>query len=636
VLKVRCKTDFKRTAKAPRYQAVVAASQEATAASSNHGCDSSRLDIKCAAARKAMTARLPAVTAALMVVALGIAARQAPPLFRVDAELVVVDLVATDRDGNFVADLQPEDIELLEDGKPQKVQFVQMIRATSGPGEAAREPIPTSAGGSSAAPGGSSASGAAAGTAIAIVLDMSTIPADAIGRVRDVIVEMAEKTLPADARILIASVADGLTVHQFFTSDRDAVKTALRALPAPAGVPVGFAQMLDVADQLCETAATAVDPMPAFQQMVALAKMMLFENQKHVTSMANALQALSRSMAALPGRKHVVLYSVGYPLDPLTHVVDLATAANSACAGTDTAGRGASAGSLQRRVAEELSGAATFNTTGTVQGILDRANRGQVSFYTVDPRGLMTTSARATQRVSGRMTRSGQLQRFVALETTLPQEFLRVVAGDTGGRAFLNTNDLTAGVRRAWTDASEYYLIGYKPATPGKAGTYHRIELRLRQRGLDLRYRRGYHTVTPKDLASSDIEQALRSPTAFEQTGLEIDASFTDRGKLRVVAFVPPSAIRFAKSERGHTAEISVHATLRDEKGALLGGKPLFGRDITMRLSEAQLETLLKSDNVEIPVEVDPPAAAKYRLTVAARESGGWIGARAIDLTLQR
>ena len=67
-----------------------------------------------------------------------------------------------------------------------------------------------------------------------------------------------------------------------------------------------------------------------------------------------------------------------------------------------------------------------------------------------------------------------------------------------------------------------------------------------------------------------------------------------------------------------------------------MGGKPLFGRDITMRLSEAQLETLLKSDNVEIPVEVDPPAPAKYRLTVAARESGGWIGARAIDLTLQR
>jgi hypothetical protein len=89
-----------------------------------------------------------------MVVALGIAARQAP-LFRVDAELVVVDLVATDRDGNFVADLQPADIELLEDGKPQKIQFVQMIRGASGQRRAAREPIPTSAGGS-AAPGGSS------------------------------------------------------------------------------------------------------------------------------------------------------------------------------------------------------------------------------------------------------------------------------------------------------------------------------------------------------------------------------------------------------------------------------------------------------------------------------------------------
>jgi hypothetical protein len=79
-----------------------------------------------------------------------------------------------------------------------------------------------------------------------------------------------------------------------------------------------------------------------------------------------------------------------------------------------------------------------------------------------------------------------------------------------------------------------------------------------------------------------------------------------------------------------------VHATLRDEKGALFGGKPLFGKDVSVRLNSTQLEALLKSDNVEIPVEVDAPTPAKYRLTVAARESGGWIGARTIDLTLQR
>ena len=354
-----------------------------------------------------MTARLPAVTAALMVVALGIAARQAPPLFRVDAELVVVDLVATDRDGNLVADLLPADIELLEDGKPQKIQFVQMIRRASGrqgvPGAATPDAPPTAPAAPAAAPERPGALDASAGTAIAIVLDISTIPVDAIGRVRDVIVEMAENMLPPDARIMIASVGDGLTVHQTFTADREAVKTALRALPGPSGSPIGFAQLLDVADQLCDSARTPFDPMPALQQTVTLAKAVLFENQSRMTQMADALKALSRSMAEVPGRKHVVLYSTGYPLDPVSHVLDLVSEANSACGdGTDKAPRDPSAGSLRRSIGAELSGAATFNTAATVQGILDRANRSQVSFYTIDPRGLVTTSTRATQRDTAR------------------------------------------------------------------------------------------------------------------------------------------------------------------------------------------------------------------------------------------
>jgi VWFA-related protein len=572
------------------------------------------------------------------------------PVFRVDADLVMVDLVATDRSGAFVADLQASDIELLENGRPQKIEFVRLVRgrapaaggasAPSGAPDAART-VPNR----SDSPEPADAGTAAEGTAIAIVLDMATIPADAIGRVREAIDGMVDRELPADARILVASVADGITIHQPFTADRAAVRGALHGLPGPSGTPVGFREMLDTADQLCETAATRADPMPAFEQMIALGKAMLFENRRQIATMADGLKALSRSVAAMPGRKHLVLYSAGYPLDPVNHVIELAVAANSACAGTDPAGapnrlgatgRDQSAGSLRRRIAEELSGGATFDVAGTLQAVVDRANRAQVSFYAIDPRGLATTAPQATQRASARMTRSGQLQRFTALEVTLPQEFLRTVAGDTGGRAFLNTNDLSAGLRRAWADASEYYLIGYRPAVTPRPGTFHRIELRLRRSDLDARYRRGYYAVTPREMATSDIEQALRAPAAFDGTGLEVDASFTARGRLRVVALLPPSAIRFTPSDRGHVAEISVHATLRDEKGSLYGGKALFGRDVSLRLSPEQLKALLASDNVEIPVEVDAPSPAKYRLTVAARESGGWVGARTIDLTLQR
>ena len=190
-----------------------------------------------------MAARLWTASAGLIAVALGVpSATQPPPVFRVDSELVVVDLVATDRTGQFVGDLQPADIELLEDGRPQKLQFVRLTRgsarvdgaAAPSAGEPARPASPSTTPAETSRPGGA---GASDGAAIAIVLDMSTIPADAIGRVREVIVGMVQKDLPAEARVLIASVADGLTIHQPFTTDRAAISASLGALPGPAGTP---------------------------------------------------------------------------------------------------------------------------------------------------------------------------------------------------------------------------------------------------------------------------------------------------------------------------------------------------------------------------------------------------------------
>lgn len=54
---------------------------------------------------------------------------QPPPTFRLGTELVVVDLIPTDCAGRFVPDLQPSEIRLLEDGKPQRIEFVRLVRA---------------------------------------------------------------------------------------------------------------------------------------------------------------------------------------------------------------------------------------------------------------------------------------------------------------------------------------------------------------------------------------------------------------------------------------------------------------------------------------------------------------------------
>ena len=67
-----------------------------------------------------------------------------PPTFRTEANYVRVDLFPTTRDGVPVADLRQDELEILEDGVPQKIeQFEHVVIRGNLPQEARREPTTT-------------------------------------------------------------------------------------------------------------------------------------------------------------------------------------------------------------------------------------------------------------------------------------------------------------------------------------------------------------------------------------------------------------------------------------------------------------------------------------------------------------
>lgn len=409
------------------------------------------------------------VAAALAACAVGAAAQSPSPIFRVSAELVVVDLVATDRAGRFVVDLQPGDIQVFEDGKPQKVRFVTLVRRgvpeeRVPPTDPADASEPVSRGRSEEA----SPDVAANPPRLVVVVDLASTPADALPRVRDAVRSMVTEELPDGPEVMFATLWQGLSIQQPFTRDRITVATAVSELVVPNETGLGYSELLDASERLCDTFQDRLDLV--LRQLVSLGRGIIDENQRQLTTSSESLSALARSLAAAPGRKHVVFFSSGYALNATSQVIELVAAAYAACGGD--------AEQARRVAAQELTAAGGFDA-GPFERMLDRANRSQVSIYAVDSRGLMTTSPEAQQRVSARATRRGQAQRFRALEATLPQEYLRTVAADTGGRSFLNSNDLAQGLRRAWLDADEYYLVGYEPPAERKTGRFHRIEVKV-------------------------------------------------------------------------------------------------------------------------------------------------------------
>jgi VWFA-related protein len=109
---------------------------------------------------------------------------------------------------------------------------------------------------------------------------------------------------------------------------------------------------------------------------------------------------------------------------------------------------------------------------------MQAANRSNVTIHVLDPRPLGTVA-------------------FGGDDT------LRRIAYDTGGRAIVNTNDPAAQLEAVIADASAYYLIGYTPARTANDGKFHRIEVKVKRRGVKVTARRGYWAASEKEMTAA-------------------------------------------------------------------------------------------------------------------------------------
>jgi VWFA-related protein len=134
----------------------------------------------------------------------------------------------------------------------------------------------------------------------------------------------------------------------------------------------------------------------------------------------NSLKTLVRNATVLPGRKLVFLISDGFLLN----------SKNS-------------------------------DSNDRLRQITSAAAAAGVIIYSVDSRGL--TSGMPDAGTETPFDPSGRLMRGAAGALTATQDGLNILAADTGGRSYLNSNDLSAGLTRALKETSAYYLLAWRP-----------------------------------------------------------------------------------------------------------------------------------------------------------------------------
>jgi VWFA-related protein len=131
-----------------------------------------------------------------------------------------------------------------------------------------------------------------------------------------------------------------------------------------------------------------------------------------------------------------------------------------------------------------------------LQATVDAAIRAGVSFWPIDARGLVAQAplGDATQGSPGN---AGMYSGAAALATTTnlqrSQDTLFSLAGDTGGKALLDYNDLTKGIVQAQQSITNYYILEYYPTNTVPNGKFRHVKISVNpELSAKLDYRQGY------------------------------------------------------------------------------------------------------------------------------------------------
>src|SRR5204862_7633303 len=120
---------------------------------------------------------------------------------------------------------------------------------------------------------------------------------------------------------------------------------------------------------------------------------------------------------------------------------------------------------------------------------------------------------------------------------------LRTLASQTDGRAIVNRNDLTLGMKQIVRDNSAYYLLGYNSTFTATDGKFHEIKVKVNRPGIQVRARRGYWAY-----AAPEAAKALAPPNVDPPKAVD----------LAIAAITTPSRAREVRtwigSERGSDA----------------------------------------------------------------------------------
>jgi VWFA-related protein len=392
------------------------------------------------------------------------------PPFQSKVTLVLVDAVVTDSKDAPVPGLEKKDFEILEDGKPQtiagfeehKVVHAKQPKLPPMPPDVYTNfpPVRTT------------------DSVNVLLLDaLNTQVADQ-SYVRAQLIRYLTSVEPG-TRLAVFVLTSRLRMIQEVTTDSAVLLAALNK-ESLGSSPQQSAMMLS-GEEIDMDAARTAELMSnlAGETDIALtamaprgvAYMMQFKLDSRVETTLQALQQLARYLGGIPGRKNLLWFSGSFPVS----------------------------------VFPDLNAAEPFQSLRQYGGEVHRTATlltvAQVAIYPIAAEGLVSGA-----RYEANATKIGET-RALGMTPDLSDTrdrnsdhlSMEVLAEDTGGKAFYDTNGLKEAMARAIDYGTHYYTLAYTPTDTKMDGKYRRIQLMLSAGKYKVAYRRGYYADNAKD-----------------------------------------------------------------------------------------------------------------------------------------
>ncbi len=494
----------------------------------------------------------------------------------VKSQLVVETVVAKDKQGKFIEGLTAKDFAVTEDGVPQTIRFCEHQdmsdagHVPSAPPGSEEIKLYKTLSRTQIAPESAGKERYKNRRLLAFYFDMSAMrPADQLRALTAAEQFLRTQMTTADLVSIMRYQGGSVDILQDFIDDRNKLLSILQTLIIGEGQ--GSAETIDDASSADTGAAFGQDD----------SEFNVFNTDRQLS----ALQTAAKMLAPLSEKKSLIYFASGLRLNGIDNQAQL-------------------------------------------HATVDAAIKAGVSFWPIDARGLVA-EAPLGDATQGSQGNAGIYTGTAALATNnllqQSQDTLFALAGDTGGKALFDTNDLTRGIVQAQQSVSDYYILGYYTTNTAENGRFRRVRVSLNQQGANLSYRQGYYA--DKKFSSFNavdkerqLEDALMldDPITDLSIAMEIDHFQLNRAEyfVPIVVKIPGRELALAKRGGAEHTLIDFVGEIKD----LIGGVTVSNvRDnVNIKLSDASAAELAKR-----PIEYDTGFTllpGKYMIKFLARD----------------